>query len=466
MNATIHNASPVLKCLLLAGFTLIASCKKGILDEKPRTDILIPTTLADCKALLENNTVMNETPELGEISADNYYLTYNFWLQLSQPQEKNGYIWAEDIYADRGNIEDWNKPFTQVLYTNIILECLDNIKVDNSNRGEWNEVRGSALFFRAYAFYNLSQIFAETYDSTKAASALGLPLRLRASISDKVSRSSLQDTYKLILNDLLDAKDLLSSNFPLLNRNRPHKNSAMALLARIYLSIRDYKKAGDFADSVLKTHNYLTDYNNLSVSSNIPFRGDSAEILFQSRVLSSTGVLSGIIYPDCIVDSALYRSYNNDDLRKILFYTTGFTGNINLKGTYTGSFLLFSGLATDELYLIRAECNARAGKTTEAITDLNTLLVKRWRKNTFIPFNPATSIEALDIILQERRKELAFRGGLRWSDLRRFNKEGRGIQLARKLNGKDYTLEINSPFYVLPIPPDAVRLGELQQNER
>jgi hypothetical protein len=464
MNASSYNTVSLVRLLVVWAIISFVSCKKGILDEKPRTDILIPTSLSDCQVLLDNSGVMNETPQLGELSADNYYLTYPFWHQLSQPHEKNGYIWAKEIYAGRGNVEDWNKPYTQVLYANIIIEALDEIVVDNSNRTDWNRIKGCALFARCYAFYNLSQIFAEAYDSSRAATALGIPLRLRASISDKVSRSTMEQTYDRILKDLLEAKDLLPAEVPALNRNRASKYAAMALLARIYLSMRIYDKAGAFADSVLQSYNRLEDYYKLP-NTGTPFSRDSAETIFQSRVIASN-VLSGIIYPDCIVDSTLYKSYSNDDLRRTLYYAPGFTGNINLRGTYTGTFLLFSGFATDELYLIRAECNARAGKTAAAIADLNTLLITRWKKDTFIPYTASTAGQALDTILVERRKELAFRGGLRWSDLRRFNKEGRGILLTRRLNEQEYTLPVGSPLYVLPIPPDAVLLGELEQNNR
>jgi len=73
--------------------------------------------------------------------------------------------------------------------------------------------------------------------------------------------------------------------------------------------------------------------------------------------------------------------------------------------------------------------------------------------------------EALDTILVERRKELAFRG-LRWSDLRRLNKEGWGIMLNRNLNGVPYTLPPNSELYTLPIPPDVIQLSGIMQNPR
>ena len=136
-----------------------------------------------------------------------------------------------------------------------------------------------------------------------------------------------------------------------------------------------------------------------------------------------------------------------------------------LKGSYAGNFFPFGGLATDELYLIRAECAARAGDSNSAMADINTLLSARWRRGAFPGYTVGSAQEALDTVLLERRKELAFRG-LRWTDLRRMNAEGANITLTRNLNGTLYTLAPNSPLYVLPIPPDVISLSAIAQNVR
>lgn len=127
---------------------------------------------------------------------------------------------------------------------------------------------------------------------------------------------------------------------------------------------------------------------------------------------------------------------------------------------------MFSGLATDEMYLIRAESYARTGKVSEAISDLNILLQNRYKTGTFTPYSTSLSEkQALDTILSERRKELPFRG-LRWADIRRLNKEGANITLTRRLNGQIHTLPPNDLRYVLPIPPDVLRLSNIENNPR
>jgi hypothetical protein len=129
---------------------------------------------------------------------------------------------------------------------------------------------------------------------------------------------------------------------------------------------------------------------------------------------------------------------------------------------------MFSGLATDEMYLIRAECNARKNKKTEALNDLNALLVKRWKTNTFTHIDTPTADAALQVILQERRKELCFRG-IRWTDLRRLNQDPRfAVTLKRGLLGSTtlFTLPPNSDRYVYPIPDSEILFSGVPQNPR
>ena len=51
--------------LIILMLVTITSCKKDFLDDKPRTDIIIPETLEDFQQLLDNYIIMNETPQLG-----------------------------------------------------------------------------------------------------------------------------------------------------------------------------------------------------------------------------------------------------------------------------------------------------------------------------------------------------------------------------------------------------------------
>ena len=162
----------------------------------------------------------------------------------------------------------------------------------------------------------------------------------------------------------------------------------------------------------------------------------------------------------------LYRSYDTNDLRKKVYFKTRGNGPV-FNTSYSGRTFAFSGLATDETYLVRAECNARLGNIALAMTDLNWLLENRYKTGTAPQYNFATTKEALDVILKERRKELVFRG-LRWPDIKRLNKEEAMEKIVprRFINGRSYQLPPSSNNYALPLPDDALREGVILQNER
>ncbi|MBN9381551.1 MAG: RagB/SusD family nutrient uptake outer membrane protein [Chitinophagaceae bacterium] len=440
---------------------LLGSCKKNdLLNAKPQTSLVIPTTIQDFQAILDYSETMNIAPSLGEASADNYYLPYDRF-QSAQPIDQNTYIWARDIFGASTNIDDWNYPYQQVFNANVVLDGLAKMKVTTDNQQDIHTLTGYALFYRAYAFFNIAQLFAPPYDSATAATDPGIPLRLASDITIRSKRSSVKDSYERILDDLHQASRLAPAALPTATRNRPSGIAAYACLARVYQSMRAYKEAGAAADSALRLYSKLIDYNNVTPSF-LPFRNNNDETIFQSNFSGNALVLvplAGI----AIIDSNLYNSYASNDLRRTIYFNAS-TGP-GPRGGYSGSLFTFSGLATDELYLIRAESFARAGQTDAAMTDLNTLLAKRFSA----PFSPYTATDAADAlgqVLTERRKELELRGGLRWMDLRRLNKEGYNITLTRVLNGQTYTLPPNSPLYTLPIPPNVINLSGIQQNNR
>lgn len=454
-----------LTIMCAAGFIFAGCSRKDFLDENPNTDFLIPNTLNDCRALLDDEEIMKVTPSMGEISADNFYFGVSYWNLFLAPRARNIHIWADKIYTvNEESTDDWNLPYKQVFYCNVVLEALSKIPKTSGNEKGWNEIKGNALFLRAYAFFNIAQVFAPVYDAATANQDLGIPLRLNTEIKEVSTRASVAASYEQIVRDLTAAVPLIADPIPSYYRNRPTKTAVLAMLARVFLSMREYEQALLYADQCLQLYDSLIDYNTENITSVQPFTRWNDETLYQS-IFSSNTVLTGTILGDGIVDSSLFRSYSVNDLRPIAFYGTNIDHQPFPKGNYSGTLLPFTGLATDEVYLIRSECYARKGSVELALNDLNELLVHRWKAGTFVPFTAGSASEALQVILTERRKELPFRG-VRWSDLRRLNKEGANITLKRKYNGSEYVLLPGDKKYVLPIPEDVIKQSGMPQNDR
>jgi hypothetical protein len=163
----------------------------------------------------------------------------------------------------------------------------------------------------------------------------------------------------------------------------------------------------------------------------------------------------------------LYRAYDEYDLRRKFFYEEQNYSQIKFRGTYTGSPFSFCGVGINEVYLIRAECNARLDNIQLSLDDLNLLLGNRYAEGKYIKYHTDNKDTLIVKILMERRKELPFTSQIRWQDLRRLNADQRfATYITRIIGGEIITLEPNSSRYVYPIPQDEIDRTGIAQNER
>lgn len=449
----------------IAIFLAFASCGKGFLDVKQSKSQVVPSTIADFQGILDNWQQMNisSSHELSVIGADEFYISDNHWNLLTLPYQKNGYIWADDVYEGR-EADDWNAAYHRILLANLALEGVGKITPAPNDQEAWDNVRGSALFFRAWNHYQLAQLFCRPYDPHTATADLGIPLRLESDVEVKVGRGSVQGTYQQVIGDLMEASELL----PVLAENnmRPSKPAAYALLARVFLMMGNYTRAGEYADLCLGLKGGLVDFNALNLAANDLFPFDfgvtNPEMLFFC-FMDNINITNTSRFH---ADTTLLAMYSSGDLRARGYFRDMGGGRKIFKGSYRGGAAFFTGLATDEIYLIRAESAARRGDVDAALHDLNTLLRHRWDPVDFQEVSGLGAEQVLSAIIEERKRELILRG-IRWEDLRRLNREPRfATTLARVVEGRRFELPPDSPKYTWPIPDNEVDIAGLTQNER
>lgn len=449
----------ILRITLFLFVIHLGSCQK-YLDTKSNQTLSTPESIKDLQALLDNAKFYKRgASNLALTGSDEYYVDYADWETLDEVR-KNGYTW--DAALD--NVGDWYALYENVLYANVILDNWD--KITNGSPGKQaNEIKGGALAQRAQCFYQLLQLYASQYDVETASTDLGIVLRLEADFNKASQRATVKRSYDQVIQDLNEAISLLPPTT--LYKTRPNKPAVYALLARCYLQTGEYAKAKEAADNCLQLYDYLIDYNNVSevdTSSIEPFINKGVknpEIIWYFDDESSLNAYSSVAK----VDSAIQKSYEADDIRRSAFFQENPDGSYMFKGSYNG-MTLFVGLGTAEVYLIRAECNARLGNINEAMQALNTLLIKRFKTGQFTPITSSDPELLLKKILDERKKEMFFRG-MRWADLKRLNKEpSKAIAIQRNLNATLFTLSPNDPRYTLLIPQEVMRYSNLQQNPR
>ena len=429
----------------------MTSCAEEWLDIKQDKSVVVPQTLSDMEALLENSDIMQYSlPMLGMLAADNLFLTSEEWNSLAYPYERNAYVWVDDIYE--GNTSyNWNNPYAVVLVTNIALEGLSKIDPSPQEQTQWDQIKGRALFYRSWMFFHLTQTFCKQYKPETADSDLGIPLRLESDINIVSKRASLSETYNQMIKDLEESLTLLP-DIPII-KTRPGLGAANGLLARIHLQMGNFEEAEKHANAALSVQSDLLDFNNINPDNAYPFDLLNDEVVFHSTMYPFSQYIK--------ISPEFYDTYQTNDLRKDLFFSNE-ESLILFRGSYDANITLFAGIATDELYLIKAECEARNNREEQALSTLNSLLETRWTTGTFVPYTQSEN--ALEDILKERRKSLLFRG-LRWMDLKRLNMENEHTTiLERNLLGESYQLDPNSPKYAFPIPDDVISLSGIQQN--
>jgi hypothetical protein len=361
----------------------------------------------------------------------------------------NYYTWAEKLYDASSQDYNWNGFYTIIYDCNTVTDGV--MQSSNGTQTDKNQIYAEALVHRADAYLSLVRSYSKAYDSTTASTDLGVPVLLKPTTSAVLARASVKDVYSQIVNDLKTATTLISNTTR--NNYMPNKAAAYGLLARVSLDMGNYTAAADYADSSLAIKSVLLDYN--SIGGRLPRNIDNPEVLLSKNANSSYSYAPLILR----VSDEIIQLWGTDDLRyQILtddaatYAGASYTGRMYM----TDYFMSYpearnSGVNVPEVMLIKAECLARSNRGTAALSLVNALREKRFAPDKYVPLTAINDDAALQVVLDERRRELCCRG-FRWADLKRLNKEPRFAKtITRNLNGVTYTLAPGSNRYAFPI---------------
>lgn len=444
--------------LVLSLCSVLSSCG-DFLDAKPDIKLKDASTLADLEALLNNTAVMNYyTMGMGEASADNYYLETAAWQSLPQ-HERDMYIWGEEIFH-QFYLNGWLDYYQTVYYSNYVLAKLEEFSHEGKDGNLFSEVKGKALFFRGFAFFKLVTLFSKGYDKQTASTDLGIPLRLSDDFNIKSERASVESCYNQILKDLELAVQLLPDFQD--NSHAPSKSAAFILMSWVHLIMQDFENASGYAEKSLGINAHLLDYTYYNAAENYPFETGNDEVVFTV----ASGNLGLLGYWNAKMDTSLFQFYSDNDLRKSLFFGKNSDGSAFFKGSYTGGNGLFMGLTTVDAYLNNAESLVRMNQVHNGLSYLEKLMKMRYPEGEMPELPYESAQRALELILEERRKEFVMRDS-RWIDIKRLNKFAQNnIILNRALGELKVELRPNDNRYALPLPQEIIELTGMPQNPR
>lgn len=162
---------------------------------------------------------------------------------------KNAYVSSSN---DITNL--WTAAYSTINDANILLQGIANNPGVVEQTVEAQYI-AEAKFVRALSYFSLITIFAQPYQKDNGASK-ALPLRLQAettSSNNDLARSTVAQIYTQILADLDAAEASLPATYSsaLLNTTRAHRNTAIALKTRVYLSQGNYAKVIEEASKLV-----------------------------------------------------------------------------------------------------------------------------------------------------------------------------------------------------------------------
>jgi hypothetical protein len=316
----------------------------------------------------------------------------------------------------------WENFFKFIYITNSTLEGVEQSVF--LKPAVQQQLKGEARFMRAFINFYAINLYGK----------IPIVTGTDYTINNRLERSSQQEVYRFILEDLLEAKKLLTNeyldagNLQTTEKIRPNKAAATALLARVYLYIKDWKNAELQATELISNTNYDI------VPLNGVFLKNSKEAIWQLASASPvfTNSMDGFYYTLKMAPGIsnhnsmtdwLFNAFETGDARK-----TGWVGSFTA-GSTTYRFAskyknserssavteYFMVLRLAEQYLIRAEALAQQ-EHANAVDDLDKI---RNRAGLGKYTGPTDKLSVLKAIQHERQVELFTEWGHRWFDLKR-----------------------------------------------
>lgn len=439
--------------LAFAVFFLVQGCsKKEVLELTPEfalEGVNSPTSLKQVEEIL--------TGAYSSLKDNNYYGsgsgTGAGWALMPDVMSDNLYENSAQTLANSRAMADfifnattaqiatlYSAPYVTIAHANAIIQNIDKF-ANAANQTQVNRIKGQAYGLRAMAHFDLFRYFAVKYDRNSTTDlALAYTKTFPIISSSNVptpARLSNKDFYDNLFADISQATTLLNNIDRSINsasgltRQFMDVNAVYALSARVNLYAGDWTTAISAATNALSGRPLATTQAAFSGMYNQTNRG---ELIWNVQFEAGEFGPSFLVYfatsnrnyfrpaPEVAVPAGTSGLIRSNDVR----FTGSFrvlSGALSL-GKYKGKGELVDGNAnfpvfrSGEMYLIRAEAQARLGGAVNealAMADLNAL--RAARITGYIP-EALTGTALLNAIADERRRELVCEGH-RFFDLKR-----------------------------------------------
>jgi hypothetical protein len=420
-----------------------------------------------------------------------YYPSSFILLSDDQWAKESEILGFESISADGINFTFNEKADRTILPDNNLYENMynlilrSNLVIDNIDKAQGSQelktlAKAEARTFRAFDHFLAVNTFAKAYNPETAANDGGVCIMDHYDLEGTPKKSTVAEVYSFIINELEQAVPLLEVE-PV-NIYHPNRAFGYALLAKVYLFHRDWAKAQEAAEQSLKLNSQLADYNLINNAGGTAryknyAKDGNPEVLSYHWMAGWGSGEQVCMYHYGMISPELKSLFEAGDLRYSLFLRDTGTSITSWFDSGSGAAIwtpaitnldrftyMSVGLRTAEVYLIMAEALARQNHLAEAADYVSKLRDKRIKGGNGHVDAPATQVEMVKMIIDERRKELLF-GFNRFFDLKRLNIEPEYqktitrvfpvLNISEAHPQQTYTLKPDSRLYVIPFPHSA-----------
>lgn len=452
----------------------IAGCAKFLDDPQPTDNLPIGTAFQTGEELEEALVGVYDACQNGHLYGRNMVVIPEL-LSGNAVFYSGGYFGLDYISSLQMNATDWYAENTWVLayqainQANAIIAALAGIRQTDASLlpEQADRILGEALFLRSVLYFDLVRLYALPY-SAETEAADGVPMMLDPVLKKEdftfPTRASVAAVYEQVNKDLREALRFLPESN---TAGRAGRYAAQAYLARVAFQQGRYAEAADFAGAILSgpfslqstPQDFFTREGNAEeiwVIQNTPddpggglakvFGLDGGNQTFITPDL--LGDYAHIITPDqqAAIDGAGYAVV---DLRSDTGYLAPHPLIVpdGVNSWRTNKYEDVAGQSDDipmirlaELLLLRAEALVRTkGLNAESIDLLNRVRRRSLRVvdankqaapggDSYIEFHLGDFPDAaalLDVIIRERRVELAFEGNY-FHDAMRLQRDVQG----------------------------------------
>lgn len=424
---------------IVAILALVAVSCDDYLEIEPEGKV-IPESLEEFRAVLTKGyDIFPEQKSRVAYRTDELILDEN---SFDFPSYKDIYTWKDANPDPQTTPYPYIQMYNSVFYANHVIEDGKD-KIEDS--AEKNQLVGEAYALRAYAHFDLVNLYGKPYNATTSSSDTGVPLALEIDLEQVFTPVSVQAVYDQVLKDITTAKSLLNvTKFDAGLNYRFTKTAILALEARVHTYMNNSEAALIAVNAALALNKELVNLNN---NLELPNTYNAVEsIMALEDVFNSSVRNSAYIAPELI---AIYDQAN--DLRFGLYFSED---GSNYKAAKGGEQEFKCSFRVADLVLLKVEAQAKLGALDDAKATLLAFMQNRYQSAQMASLttviNAMSANEFMQELYTERWRELALEGH-RWFDLRRSNQKA----ITHSLSGEDFQLIENDPRYTLPFPADA-----------